>query len=121
MVGIERRYLRECVQALYDARFELLRLSCEESVGSIRYGKADTLRLDAIPEIMIHQTLCKEFDPHLPLITEEMGSNVKLRGTEEEVVCFSDPMDRTNVLRDFLVKNKNRWKSSLNDFFVKKI
>ena len=52
--------------------------------------------------------LCDKFDPHLPLITEEIGANVKLRDTEDEVVCFSDPLDRSRVLVEFLTNQSGK-------------
>lgn len=106
MKGIEKQYLRNCIKALCYARLALLRLSSEEAVEPIRYGKADSLRLDAVPEIVMSETLCGKFDPHVPLITEEIGSSRKLDGTEDQFVCFSDPMDRSKVLCDFLSPRK---------------
>jgi len=106
MKGIEKQYLRNCIKALCHARLALLRLSSEDAVEVIPYGKIDSLRLDAVPEIIISKTLCQEFDPHLPLITEEIGSSKKLKGSEDQLVCFSDPMDRSKVLRDFLKRRK---------------
>jgi len=101
MKGIERQYLRECIEALGKARASLVRLSCEEAVSKSIYGKGDSLYLDAAPELSIIETLA-EFDPHLQLITEEICSSVKLRDSEDEVVYFSDPMDRSKVLAQFL-------------------
>jgi hypothetical protein len=102
MNGLERQYLRECVKALVKAREALFALSCERATASVSYGKSDTLGLDAAPESALIRSLCDEFDPHLPFVTEETGHDVVLRGTEEEVVCFSDPMDRSKVLGRFL-------------------
>src|SRR5690242_5743190 len=102
MTGLERQYLRECVGALVRAREALLSLSCERARARVRYGKSDTLGLDASPEAALIRALCDDFDPHLTFITEETGDDVHLRGTEEEVVCFCDPMGRSKVLCGFL-------------------
>jgi len=115
MKGIERQYLRECIEALCKARFALLRLSCEEAVSKSSYGKGDSLYLDAAPEVAIIKTLCEDFDPHLPFITEEIGSSVKLRGTEDEVICFSDPMDRSKLLSEFLSKHTGKVETIFQD------
>lgn len=108
MVGLERQYLRECVKALVKARDALLSLDCERAIANVQYGKPDTLGLDAAPEAALIRSLCDEFDPHLPFVTEETGHDVRLRGTEEEVVCFSDPMDRSKVLAHFLAQRTGR-------------
>lgn len=102
MTGLERQYLRECVKALARAREALLSLDCVRAASQVRYGKSDTLALDAVPEAALIRSLCEDFDPHLPFVTEETGQDVLLRGTEEEVVCFCDPMDRSKVLGRFL-------------------
>lgn len=108
MKGIERQYFRECIEALCRARSALINLSCEEAISKSTYGKGDSLYLDAVPEVEIIKALCEDFDPYLPLITEEIGSSVKLKGTEDEVVYFSDPMDRSKVLADFLSKHNGK-------------
>ncbi len=105
MKGIEQKYLKESIKALCSARSALLSLSCEEAISKSTYGKGDSLYLDAAPETEIIKTLCEDFDPHLPLVTEEIGSSVKLRGTEDEIIFFSDPMDRSKVLAEFLSKH----------------
>ena len=103
MKGIERQYLRACIKALCHARRQLLQLSSEDAIEQIqRYGKKDSLRLDAVPETVISDTLCDGFDPQLSLITEEIGSSGQLTGTEDQLVCFSDPMDRSKILAEFL-------------------
>lgn len=101
MKGLERQYLRECIRALCEARSQFLNMSCKEAVAKGLYGKQDTLSLDGFPEMIIGDVLA-EFDPTTPLLTEEVGSNFKLRATEEEFICFSDPMDRSKVLAKFL-------------------
>lgn len=101
MKGLERQYLRECMRALCAARSQLLNMTCKEAISRGLYGKQDTLSLDGFPEMIIGDVLA-EFDPTTPLLTEEVGSNFKLRTTEEEFICFSDPMDRSKVLAAFL-------------------
>ena len=106
MNGIERQYLRECIQALCEARKSLLQLESEVAISPSDYGKGDSLCLDAYPELTILDSLCQDFDPYFVVITEEIGSNVTLRGSEEQFYCFCDPMDRSKFLHDFL-KKKN--------------
>jgi hypothetical protein len=115
MQGIELQFMRECIEALCKARSALLSLSCSEAISKSNYGKGDSLCLDAAPEIAISRTLCDDFDRYLPLITEEIGSSIKLRGTEDEVVYFSDPMDRSKVLRTFLEKQNGKIKDIFED------
>lgn len=98
MNGLEQQYLRECIKALCRARADLLSLECCQAASRHAGRKADTLLLDEMPEETIVTTLCRFYDPHLPLVTEERGTSVALRGSEDEVVCFVDPMDRSSVL-----------------------
>jgi hypothetical protein len=102
MTGLERQYLRQCVKALIGARRALLALDCATAVAGLRYGKSDTLTLDARPEQALIRSLCEGFDPYLQFVTEETGHHVRLKGKEDEVVFFSDPMDRTVILAKFL-------------------
>ncbi len=115
MKGIELQFLRECIEALCKARSALLSLSCEDAISKSNFGKGDTLWLDAAPEIAISKSLCDDFDRYVPLITEEIGSSDKLRGTEGEVVYFSDPMDRSKVLKNFLEKHTGKVKDIFNN------
>jgi len=108
MTVMERQYLRECIEALCKAYSALLHLNCDKAISKSSYGKGDSLYLDAAPEVTIIKTLCENFDPHLPLVIEEIGSSAELRGTEEEVVCFSDPMDRSKILAEFLSKHTGK-------------
>jgi hypothetical protein len=103
MEGVERQYLRECINALCEARTALMELKCKDAVTSGSYGKSDTLLLDDRPEMVIIDVL-SEFDSHLPMITEEIGANKRLEGREDEFVCFCDPMDRSKVLSEFLAR-----------------
>ena len=105
MKGIEQQYLRVCIEALCKAHSALLQLSCEEAIAKTSYGKRDCLGLDAATEWEITKAICKDFDPYLPFITEEIGSAAELQDTRsEQVVCFSDPMDRSKPLAEFLSK-----------------
>ena len=115
MLGIERQFLRECVEALCNARNALLELTCEEAISRSKFGKGDTLYLDAAPELAIIKALCEEFDKYLPLITEEVGSSDKLRGIEHEAVFFSDPMDRSKILAQFLLGRNGKLAAVFSD------
>lgn len=119
MKGLERQYLRECIKALVRAREALLSLECERAILRANYGKYDTLALDAAPEAALIRALCEDFDPHLLFVTEETGDDVVLRGSEDEVVCFSDPMDRSKVLAHFLSTRTGRLREALAPDIVK--
>lgn len=120
MWGIERKYLRECIEALCNARSSLLNLTCEEAISKSKRGKIDSLYLDSAPELLIIKTLCEDFDHHLPLITEEIGTSIRLNGTEDEAVYFSDPMDRSKVLADYLKGKEGTIDSVFKDIEAKK-
>jgi len=71
MLGIEKAYGNAAIQALLHANRNLMEATVEDAVRvSPRYGKPDTLGLDAIPEISI-TTQVKKYDQHSILITEE--------------------------------------------------
>lgn len=116
MMGVEKHYLRACIKALCYARSELLELSSSHAIDNIpNWGKGDSLYLDAVPENAIIYTLRDEFDTYLPIITEEIGCTTNLRGSEEEVVCFSDPMDRSKILTESLMKHEGNLKVLFSD------
>lgn len=105
--GIAKQYLRACLKALCTARSRLLELSCDKAaLEAAPYGKTDSLSLDAVPEVAISRALCREFDPSLILVTEEVGSSAKLKGKEDELVCICDPMDRSELLSSFLKQHR---------------
>lgn len=107
MQGIEQTYCSVCIGAVIAARTNLFESSAAEALNRTRYGKNDTLGLDAIPEIAISRTI-RNFDGHSILITEELDAAAKRRWPtdadrlRQPIMFFSDPTDRSKYLRDFI-------------------
>jgi hypothetical protein len=106
MQGIERAYCDVCINALVGAWRELLEATGAETLRKVRYGKSDTLGLDAIPEITIKGRL-EEFDRHAILITEELDDQAHRRWPtdsdpiKQPLMFFCDPTDRSSQLKTF--------------------
>ncbi|MDD5342073.1 MAG: hypothetical protein PHI73_01945 [Patescibacteria group bacterium] len=107
MQGVERVYCDVCIHALVAAWRELLDSPASETLRHTKYGKGDTLGLDAITEIIIHDRLC-DFDRHAILVTEELDDDARERWpTDAEpirqpLMFFSDPTDRSRQLREYI-------------------
>ena len=108
MQGIERAYCNVCINALVGAWSELMEASGTEALRESRYGKGDTLGLDAITEITIKNRL-ETFDSHAILITEELDDQAHRRWPtdsdpiKQPLMFFSDPTDRSAQLRLFFL------------------
>lgn len=106
MQGIERGYCNTCISAVIAAWRSLMELTSVEALKKVRYGKGDTMGLDAVPEIIISQRL-HEYDNHSILVTEELGRDVKSRWptdsdpVRQPLMFFSDPTDRSKFLGIF--------------------
>ncbi len=106
MQGIERKYCDVCINALIGAWRELMDINCAETLRDVRYGKGDTLGLDAVPELVISKRL-KDFDSHSILITEELDEQAHKRwpaGSDpikQPLMFFCDPTDRSKQLKEF--------------------
>jgi len=116
MLGIEKAYGNAAIQALLHANRNLMEATVEDAVRvSPRYGKPDTLGLDAIPEISI-TTQVKKYDQHSILITEEASewpgfyTSVPADPRSFRTFFISDPTDRSADFADFLdgVKDKSK-------------
>jgi len=114
MQGIEQKYCDVCINALVGAWRELMEATVGENIRKVpygksdtRYGKSDTLGLDAITEITIKRRL-EEFDRHAILITEELDDQAHRRWPtdsdpiKQPLMFFSDPTDRSAQLEKFL-------------------
>lgn len=107
MQGIERAYCDVCIKALVRAWAELMEATGTEALRRTRYGKGDTLGLDAITEITIKGRL-EEFDRHAILITEELDDQAHRRWPTDSIperqplMFFCDPTDRSFPLEKFL-------------------
>lgn len=106
MQGIEREYCDVCINALVAAWRELMETTGAETLRKVRYGKGDTLGLDAIPEITIKGRL-EQFDRHAILITEELDDQAHRRWPtdsdpiKQPLMFFCDPTDRSIQLKKF--------------------
>jgi hypothetical protein len=106
MQGIERTYCDVCINALIGAWRELMEASGVETLRKVRYGKGDTLGLDAITEITIKGRL-EQFDRHAMLITEELDDQMLRRWPSDSdpikqpLMFFCDPTDRSSPLKKF--------------------
>ncbi len=106
MQGIERTYCDICINALVGAWRELMEVTGAETLRQVRYGKGDTLGLDAIPEITIKGRL-ESFDNHAILITEELDDQAHRRWPtdsdpiKQPLMFFCDPTDRSIQLKRF--------------------
>lgn len=107
MQGIERKYCDVCINALARAWRELMEVSGTEALRKVRYGKGDTLGLDAITEITIKGRL-EQFDSHAILITEELDDQTSRRWptdsdpVKQPLMFFCDPTDRSTQLKKFI-------------------
>lgn len=109
MNGIEKSYCSVCIGALTSAWRALMESSAAELLVKSKYGKGDTLGLDAIPEIVISKRL-NDFDRHSILITEEQDKFAQRRWPADPspilqpLIFFSDPTDRSKFLKMFFEK-----------------
>ena len=109
MQGIERVYCDECIQSVIGAYRALMETTAAEALKKVRYGKNDTLGLDAIPEINISDRL-RTFDDHAILVTEELDTVARKRWPSEAdpakqpLMFFSDPTDRSKQQKIFIEK-----------------
>jgi hypothetical protein len=106
---IENSYCDICCRAAINAWKELMELSPSEAMQIVKYGKIDTMSLDAAPEIIINKRL-SGYDPHCILVTEELGKSAKKNWPtdstpiKQPLMFFSDPTDRSKYLKKFIEK-----------------
>jgi len=106
MQGIERNYCNVCIKALISAWMRLMEVPCAETLRPVKYGKGDTLGLDAIPEITISNRI-REFDNHAIFITEELDDRAHRHWPTDSnpesqpLMFFCDPTDRSSQLKKF--------------------
>jgi hypothetical protein len=113
MLGVEKSYGNAAIQGLLFANRNLMEASVEDALRvTPRYGKCDTLGLDAIPEISTSAQI-NNYDRHSILITEEQSEWPDIAGVSMNPHVFrtffvSDPTDRSADFAVFLngVKNK---------------
>ena len=110
MQGVEIAHFNAAVAAALKAYYDFRNSTIEDALRPIgRYGKRDTLGMDAGPEITICQELGK-YDAGAVVVTEEIGSRRiqfgdSFRPNDPQTfrtVFISDPTDRSNQLKAFL-------------------
>lgn len=115
MDGVGEAYSNASIQAILSANEEVLNSKVGTLLEKVKYGKSDTLGLDAIPEIVIKEGL-SAFDRHLILLTEELAPEERLRlnprAFSYPVICISDPTDRSAFLKKFLEELGDEQKES---------
>lgn len=111
MQGVEISHLNASINALMSAYYDIRHSTVEDALRPISaYGKKDTLGMDAGPEITICEEL-RRYDSRAVVVTEEEGSKItdigsNFRPDDPETfrtVFVSDPMDRSNQFKAFLV------------------
>lgn len=109
MQGIERTTCDVCINAVIGAWRTLMESSAAEALQEVKYGKGDTLGLDATTEIIISSRLMA-FDKHAIFITEELDDNNHRRWPtdgdpdRQPLMFFSDPTDGSIELQKFIAK-----------------
>lgn len=112
MQGVEISHLNAAIEAALKAYYDFRNSTVEDALRPVsRYGKRDTLGMDAGPEITICQELIK-YDAGAVVVTEEIGSqglqfSDSFRPNDPQTfrtVFISDPTDRSNQLKAFLAE-----------------
>ena len=108
MQGVEISHLNAVIHAILMAYYALMDSTVAEALRSIhKYGKADTLGLDAMPEITIVEEL-SEHDRNAVVITEETGPKRRIELVPVahprafRTIFFSDPTDRSSPMKKYL-------------------
>lgn len=112
MQGVEIAHLNAALAAGLQAFYDFRHSTVEDALRPIcRYGKKDTLGMDAGPEITICGALGR-YDEGAVVVTEEAGSKGKTLNNpflpndpqSFRTVFISDPTDRSNQLKAFLME-----------------
>lgn len=111
MQGVEISHLNAAIMSVLKAVFDFRSSTVEEALRPLsKYGKKDTLGMDAGPEITICEELTR-YDSGAVVVTEEVGSKRRDDFKDQSrlgdpqtfrTVYICDPTDRSNQLRTFL-------------------
>ncbi len=108
MQGIEKSHCEAVIGAILNATYSFWGSTVEAALRPIaKYGKNDTLGMDAMPEITIIKTL-QEYDQRSAIITEETGFREAMRLANSDdpnnfrTVFISDPTDRSSQIKQAL-------------------
>lgn len=117
MQGVHVKYVEAAMAAVVGANRYLLQTPIRDALLPVRrYGKGDTLDLDARTESSIREVL-ERFDRRASLITEEKSdkvvawSSATVNGFRPPIIFVADPTDRSSPLKKYLMENED---SSLN-------
>lgn len=115
MQGVEISHCNAAILAITTASYAFWQSTVDEALRPIlKYGKSDTLGMDAMPEITIIETL-QRYDEFCVVITEETGGREKVHFTADDprrfrTIFISDPTDRSRQIKELLeaVEDKSR-------------
>jgi len=102
-------YLDECIRTLVFVWGAFMTSPVSILLGHPKYGKADTLGIDAIPEMIICNSL-QAYDPRSILVSEEIGVFGKSpwpttsRFADQPAIFFCDPTDGSTPFEKFIRK-----------------
>ncbi|MFA6306549.1 MAG: hypothetical protein WCV70_01510 [Patescibacteria group bacterium] len=123
MQGVEKSHCNAAIRAVLAAARALWQSTVEEALRPIlKYGKSDTLGMDAMPEITIIETL-RDYDRFSVVITEEIGESEKgkLKNYNDyndhrrfRTLFISDPTDRSAQIKESLEKEEDRSRTVLS-------
>ena len=116
MEGVEISHCNAAIEAILTACYAFWQSTVEEALRPIlKYGKNDTLGMDAMPEITIIEQL-QRYDQHSIVITEETGGREKFRFVHADdprrfrTIFISDPTDRSAQIKKMLENENDRTK-----------
>lgn len=108
MQGVEISHCNAAIEAILTASYAFWESTVEEALRPIlKYGKSDTLGMDAMPEITIIETL-QRYDQYSVVITEETGGREKMHFVHSDdprrfrTNFISDPTDRSAQVKKSL-------------------
>jgi hypothetical protein len=116
-------YCNAVIGIILKAAQSLWSLKVQEAIQkSSGYGKSDTFRFDAIPEIHM-RTEYDAYDPNVVFVTEETGAQANQpyypadNRMKFPITDVSDPFDRSVPTQRFLVKHGGDADRTLWEFF----
>lgn len=119
MQGVEKSHCNAVLAAISKSTYAFWQSTVEEALRPIlKYGKSDTLGMDAMAEITIIESL-QEYDYLSAIITEEAGGKERIRFSHPDdhhlfrTVFISDPTDRSSQLKAALDMTTDKTQSVL--------
>lgn len=116
-------YCNAIIRIVLQAAKSFLNLKISEAIqNSTLYGKKDTYRLDAVPEICMRNAY-ERYDTNVVFVTEETGAQASQpyrpvdNRTKFPITDISDPFDRSVPTQQFLQEHSNSSDTTLWDLF----